>query len=183
MASSLEGNKIFAAVLTAGIIAVGSGVLSGMLYHPKELEEPAYRVAVAEDDGAAAEAEAAEAVAEEPIGVLLASADPAEGEKIAKKCVACHSFDQGGANKVGPALWDIVNRDIGGLGDFGYSEVLANHEGDWTYENLSGFLAKPKEWAPGTKMNYAGIGKGSDRADLIAYLRSLSDNPAPLPEG
>lgn len=180
MASSLEGNKIFAAILTAGIIAVGAGVFAGILYHPKELEQAAYAVPLGDDDAEPAEEEVVEVV---PIGVLLASADAAAGEKAAKKCGACHSFDEGGANKVGPALWDIVNRTIGGHDGFGYSDTLAGHGGAWDYEALDGFLADPKGWAPGTKMNFAGVKKPEERADLIAYMRSLSNAPAPLPEG
>ena len=183
MSSSLEGNKIFASILTAGIIAVGSGVFAGILYHPEELEEPAYKVAIGGDDAAVEEAAGEEPAESQPIGVLLASADTGNGEKVAKKCGACHSFDKGGANKVGPALWDVVNRTIGASDGFAYSDALGGHGGAWDYNALDGFLKAPKDWAPGTKMNYAGISKDGDRADLIAYLRSLSDSPAALPEG
>jgi cytochrome c len=179
MAGSLEGNKIFAAILTAGIIGVGAGVFSNILYHPHELEEPVYRVEAA----AGGEGGEAEAPAEaQPIGVLLAAASVESGEKAAKKCAACHSFDKGGANKVGPNLYGVVNRPIAGHEGFSYSEALTAKNGEvWDYEHLNQFLISPKTYAPGTKMSFAGISKDAERADVIAYLRSLADEPAPLP--
>ncbi len=182
MASSLESNKIAAAVLTAGVVAMLSGFVAELLYHPRvELEENAYVVAAA--DGGETPVAAAAAPMLEPIGALLAAADPAAGEKVAKKCTACHSFDEGGPNKIGPNLYDIVNRQIGGHAGFGYSDALAGMSGDtWTYESLNAFLAKPKDFAPGTKMSFAGLKKTADRANLVAYMRSLSGSPAALPE-
>ena len=179
MASSLEGNKITAAILTAGVIAMTSGFIAELIYHPQHLEENVYTVAVAEDEPAAG----AEEEAAVDLATLLAEADVASGEKQAKKCTACHSLDDGGPDKVGPNLWDIVNRQIAGASGFGYSDVLQDMSGEtWSYENLSAFLADPKGWAPGTKMAFSGIKKDGKRADLIAYLRSLSGSPAPLPE-
>jgi cytochrome c len=179
MAGSLEGNKIAAAVLTAGIVGVGSAVFSGILYHPHELEEPVYVVEAAVTE------EAAEAPAEaeaQPIGPLLAAASVESGESAAKKCAACHSFESGGANKVGPNLWDVVNRPIGGHEGFSYSAALTEKSDQvWDYEHLNGFLLNPKGYAPGTKMSFAGIRSDTERADIIAYLRSLADEPAPLP--
>jgi cytochrome c len=115
------------------------------------------------------------------MGALLAQADLAAGEKGAKKCVACHSFEQGGAAKIGPPLWDVVDRAIGSIDGFAYSDALSGHGGAWDYAALDGFLAKPKDWAPGTKMAFVGVKKPEDRAAIILYLRSLSDSPAPLP--
>ena len=179
MAGSLEANKIFAAILTAGIIGAGSALFSGILYHPHELEEPVYVV-----EAAATEGEAAGAAEEEakPIGVLLASASVENGEKAAKKCASCHSFDKGGANKVGPNLYGVVNRPIASHEGFSYSEALAGKSSEaWDYEHLNAFLTSPKSYAPGTKMSFAGLSKEGERADVIAYLRSLADEPAPLP--
>jgi cytochrome c len=179
MAGSLEGNKIAAAVLTAGIIGVGSAVFAGILYHPHQLEEPVYRIEAAATGGEAAPA--AEAV---PFEELLVAASAESGEKAAKKCAACHSFDRGGANKVGPALWGVVNRPIGAHEGFAYSAALADKGSDvWDYEHLNQFLLNPKGYAPGTKMSFAGISKDAERADIIAYLRSLADEPASLPGG
>ena len=178
MAASLETNKALAALLTAAIIASGSGVISRILYQPSMPEENAYVIEVAE-----VEAEDGEAVAEAaPLPVLLAAASPEEGEGEARKCVACHAFEQGGENKIGPALWGVVGRDIAAVEGFAYSDALAAREGEWTFEALSGFLEDPKGWAPGTKMAFAGVRNPEDRADVLAYLRSLAEEPVPLPE-
>ena len=114
---------------------------------------------------------------------MLAAADVAAGKKSARKCSACHTFDEGGANKIGPNLWNIVNRPIASDGDFAYSKALKGKAGGtWTYEELDAFLAKPKAYAPGNKMTFPGFKKVGARADMIAYLRSLSGSPAALPE-
>ena len=179
MASSLEINKVLAAILTAGIVASGSGVISRILYHVEVPEEPAYPIAVAE---AEADAEAAPAEEAPPIAVRLASADASAGEAEARACAACHTFEEGGPNRIGPNLWGIVGRDIASVPGFSYSDALASMEGVWDYENLDHFVADPKGWAPGTKMAYAGLRDPQGRADLILYLRSLAAEPAPLPE-
>lgn len=180
MAGSLEGNKLLAAVLTAGIIGVGSAVAAGILYHPHHLEEPVYRVEVAAPAGG----EAAPAEEAKPIAELLAAADVAEGTKIAKKCTACHDLTAGNTNKVGPGLWNVVNRPIGSHPGFSYSDAIAGKKDQvWDYDHLNHFLTSPKAYAPGTKMSFAGIAKDQERADVIAYLRSLADSPAPLPGG
>ncbi len=116
------------------------------------------------------------------IGDLLKAADPAAGAKVAAKCKACHGFDKGGPNKVGPNLWDIVGAKQAHLGDaFKYSDALKGLGGEWTYDALDKFLTAPKEYVPGTKMVFPGLKKPEDRAAVIAYLRSLSDSPKPLP--
>ncbi|MGI9435724.1 MAG: c-type cytochrome, partial [Geminicoccaceae bacterium] len=114
---------------------------------------------------------------------MIASADLAKGEKVSKKCKACHVFDEGGKHKLGPALWGIVGRDIASYDGFNYSGALNGLEGDWTFDKLDQFLAAPKKFLPGTKMVFAGVKKEQDRADLILYLRSLAAEPAPLAEG
>jgi cytochrome c len=180
MSSSLEINKVVAAVLAAGVIAGGASFIGAILISPDELEEHAYPVAEAEEP---AESTAGEAPApEESVLALLADADIAAGEKSAKACAACHSFDKDGPNKVGPNLWDIVDAAPGGKAGFKYSEALTSLSGTpWTYENLDAFLKKPKDYAPGTKMSFAGIKKVDARADMIAWMRTLSDDPAALP--
>ena len=178
MAASLETNKALAALLTAGIIASGSGVISRILYHPSMPEENAYVIEVAEVE--TGDGEAAEAAA--PLPVLLATASPEEGEGVARKCAACHSFEQGGENKIGPALWGVVGRDIAAAEGFTYSDALLAKEGEWTLEGLNAFIQNPRGWAPGTKMAFAGIQNPEELADVLVYLNSLAEEPAPLPE-
>ncbi len=180
--SSFELNKIAAAVLIAGITAMVASILGGMLIKPHPLEKNVYVVeGVAAPAATGGSAPAPDAPLE-PIAPLLASADVKAGEAAAKKCVACHSFDKGGANKVGPNLWEIVGAKHAHIGTFAYSDALKKMAAaDWSYEELNKFLANPKAYAPGTKMSFAGIKKAEERAQVIAYLRSLSDAPKPLP--
>lgn len=181
MATGLSGSQqLFAAVLVAGIAGVGSAVFSDILYHPEELQEAAYKIEVPEPEGAAGE-EAVAVVEDRPVALLLASADVGAGEKAAKKCAACHSFDKGGPNRVGPALYGVLNRDIAAHEGFTYSGALEEKPGVWDYEALNGFLKAPKDWAQGTKMAFSGLEKDDERAGIILYLRSLADTPAELP--
>lgn len=180
MAQSLEANKIIGAVLTAGILAVGSNVLAHMFYAPRHLETNAFHVDIAAiEGGSAAQPPAAAA----PIADRLASADPEKGKAATKVCQSCHTFDDGAGNKVGPNLYNTVGEQIGqGKGGFLFSPALSQHGGTWTFENLDHFLTSPKEFAPGTKMSFAGLSKPDQRADVIAYLRSLSASPVDLPK-
>ncbi|MEO1065937.1 MAG: cytochrome c family protein [Pseudomonadota bacterium] len=172
-------NTIAMGFLFTLFIVLGLNFVSELAFHPEAPEVSGYQIEVAETASAAAE----DAPEEEPIGVLLASADIGAGEKLIKRCVACHSFEDGGANKVGPQLWDIVNRDMGAVSSFGYSGALEEYGAgkQWTYEELDGFLKKPNAWIKGTAMGFAGLKKPDDRANIIAYMRTLSANPAPLP--
>lgn len=173
---NMEFNKIFAALLVAGIVASLSGFAADHLVHSKELEENAYKIDVPEETsgGAVVEAKA------EPVLALIAAADPARGEKISKACAACHSFDKGGANGVGPNLYGVVGATKQSVAGYAYSGVLnANGENVWTYAALNKFLWKPKKYAPGTKMNYLGLKKPEDRAAILAYLGSISGKGAP----
>jgi cytochrome c len=180
MASSLEVNKMLAAVLTAGIIASGSGVISRIVYRPHIPEESAYPIAIAATEEGAEEAGGEEPAVE--LATLLANASVEEGQAVAKKCVACHTLEEGGGSKIGPALWGVAGRDIASVEGFAYSDALLEKEGVWEYENLYAFVGDPKGWAPGTKMAFAGIKKPEDRADLLLYLRSISPDAPPLPE-
>jgi cytochrome c len=172
-------NKIFMALLAAVLLALLSAFVSKKLVHAELPAERAYKVEVAE--AAAGPAEAAPA-APDPVSALLAAANPEAGAKLSKACVACHSFDKGGANKVGPNLWGVVDGPHAHVQGFAYSEGLkALHDKKWDYEALNLFFANPKAAVAGTKMNYAGLKKVEDRANLIAWLRLQSDSPAPLP--
>lgn len=178
--NSFELNKIAGAVLFCLLIIMGVNQFGNMLIHPKTLAEPAFRIEVAEE----APKGGAPAAAEEqdpPVAGLLAAASADAGKKAFGKCAACHSVDKGGAAKVGPNLFDIVQSPKGHMAGFAYSDAIKKTEGAWTYDNLYTFLKNPKAYAPGTKMAYAGSKSAKERADLIAYLRSLSDSPKPLP--
>ncbi|MBC6404947.1 MAG: c-type cytochrome [Rhodospirillales bacterium] len=177
---SLEVNKIAAAVLTGGIVAMLSGFVAGKLYHPETLEEPAYKIALPEGGGE----DRGGPPKEESILPLLANANPEAGAKAATACKACHSFEDGGPNKLGPNLWGIVGSEPADVAGYRFSDALnkLKQEGKtWTYEDLDRFLKNPGSYAPGTKMAYAGMKPIGKRADLIAYLRTLSTDPVPLP--
>ena len=175
---SLKFNKIAAALLSSILLIMMFGKIGNFLVNPNTDVSNAYPIEVPETNTAVAKEE--KEVVIEPITALLATANLESGLKIAKKWVACHGFDAGGPNKVGPNLYDIVNKDQG-KADYAYSKVLAALNGKWTYEELNKFLYKPKLYSKGTKMNYAGLSKTKDRANLIAWLRTKSDNPVPLP--
>lgn len=175
----MEFNKIFAAILVAGIVASLSGFVSNILVHPRELEEDAYQVEGLESAGPGGAAKAAMA---EPILAMIEGADAARGEKLSKACAACHSFDKGGPAGVGPNLWGVVNGPKNHMPGFAYSGTLdAQGGGTWTYAELNKFLWKPKAYASGTKMNYIGVKKPEDRAALVAWLRTKADSPKALP--
>ena len=165
-------NNIFASLLIAGIIGMLSWFVSHLVYHPHELKEDAYPIAAAESGAGAAPA-AAEPTTAEPIDALMASADPAKGAQITKVCSACHSFDQGGPNRVGPNLWGIVGNHHAHKDDYAYSEAMLSHKGEqWTVDTLNQFLWSPKKTIPGTKMSFAGLKKPEDRAAVIKWLET-----------
>lgn len=176
---SFEFNKIAGAVLGTALLVLGLKNFGGELFHTEAPEKPGMIIEVADASQPAVNGTPAEAV---PIAVLLTKADPAKGKDIAKACAACHDFTKGGPNKVGPELWDIVERPIGSSSGFAYSDaVKAMADKKWTYESLDAFLKSPKAVVAGTKMTYAGVKKDQARADLIAYLATLSDSPKPFP--
>jgi cytochrome c len=171
--SSFEWNKIIASVLTAMIVAMVSGILAGQLVRPKELAKPVYMVAGAEQTAAAPAGQGA-AAGPEPIGPLLAKADPKRGEQLAKVCVQCHTFNKGGANKIGPNLWDVTEEKMAAVPGYQFSAAMEAHkEEKWDPDKLNQWLWKPQSLIKGTKMTFAGMSKAEDRADVIAYLETL----------
>jgi cytochrome c len=172
-------NKIAGAILAAMILAMVSGLIASNLVKPTPLAKPAYVVASAEPTQAKPE-NAAKAAAPEPIEPLLASADANAGKEVAKKCQICHTFDKGGANKVGPNLYGIIGEPIAQGKGYQFSPALQGHKGDWNVDELNQWLTNPQAFAKGTKMTFAGLPNPKDRANVIAYLNSLSDNPKPL---
>ena len=184
---SFEFNKIAGAVLIAALVAFGLGALSDFIFAGHQAETPGYIIEVAETGGGEASSGVAGSkdVGEEPIAALLASADAGAGKSAAKKCAACHTFDEGGKNKIGPALWNVVDRPVAAAKGFKYSDALkafADGGTVWDYERLNGFLTGPKKYVSGTSMGFAGLKKPTERANIIAYLRSLASDPAPLPQ-
>jgi len=179
--SSFEWNKIIGAALIALLAIKTFDIVGNAAVAPHKLEQNAYVVEGVE--AAAPTGAAAPAVKElEPVGPLLAAANIEAGKKAAAKCATCHSFDKGGANKVGPNLWSIVGAQHGHAAGFAYSSAMQGKAAEpWDYEGINHFIASPRTYLPGTKMTFAGVPKASERADIIAYLRSLSDSPAALP--
>jgi len=172
----METNKILGAIILALLLAAVFSKVADMAVHPKYPDELAYQIDIPEASTAGAQAEEVDIFAILPeVTPLLASADMGNGEKLFKKCASCHTNNKGGENKVGPALWGIVDRAKGSSQGFAYSGALANFSGDWSVEELNKFLLKPKQYIEGTKMNFNGLKKDEDRADLIKYLSSLSD--------
>ncbi len=182
---SWEFNKIAGAVLAALLLVFGTKEIITIAEgsHGKDQGKPGYTLPV---DVAATEGEDKSNPAKKGFDVakvkeLLQTAKAADGESVFKKCATCHTPDKGGKNGTGPNLWNIVDREFGKVDGFNYSKALLDKGGKWDYESLAHFLHKPKKWLKGTKMAFAGLKNPRDVADVIAYLRSLSDNPAPLP--
>ena len=176
---SLEINKIVACILVVALVVIGLSNLTEILYEVEKPEVAHYIIEGVDDEPATIDTAVSEEVEEIPIQILLASASIDKGAKVFKKCSNCHVPNEGGANKIGPALWNIVNKDIGGA-DFAYSNAMSSYGGKWSYDELNGFLKNPKKYMEGTKMSFAGLKKETDRANVILYLRSLSNNPAPI---
>ena len=180
---SFEVNKVIGGLLGTVFVVFSVGIASDALFAEQAPEKPGFVIEAAEPTEGGGEAAAEKAV---PIADLLAKADPAKGEAVFKKCQACHSGEKGGPNKVGPDLWDVVDRPVAEHEGFSYSagmkDFSKNGETHWTYDNLNHFLTSPKGFVKGTAMGFAGLKNDEERANLIAYLRTLSDNPKPLPE-
>ena len=177
---SFEINKVIAAILMVALLIIGLGKISEVVFHVEKPETPGYSVEVDQITTAVTSTnETAEKVVD--IAALMSMGDVASGEKIFKKCAACHSIVKGGKNKIGPALYNVVGRKVGAVSDYKYSKALAGYEKSWTFEELNGYLIKPAKWIKGTKMAFAGLRKEKDRASVIKYLNQNSDSPLSLP--
>ena len=165
---SFELNKIIAAVLMVALIVIGIGKLSDVIFYVENPKTPGYAIDI--EQAVTANAVSSEAVEEKiDIAALMAMGDLAIGEKVFKKCAACHSIVKGGKNNIGPALYNVVGRQTGVINDYKYSKALSGYGKQWTFEELNGYLIKPAKWIKGTKMAFAGLRKEKDRASVILY--------------
>ncbi|HHZ08764.1 MAG TPA: cytochrome c family protein [Rhizobiales bacterium] len=182
---SFEFNKIIGGLLGTVFVMFTIGIVSDAIFASPVPEKPGYAIEVAEEGQGGGGAAGGE-TAEPPIAALLASADATAGATVFKKCAACHTVEKGGANKVGPNLWGVVNRPVASHEGFAYSAAMKEFSQGgsvvWDYEHLSNFILSPKGLVKGTAMGFAGLKKADERANVIAYLRAQSDSPAPLPE-
>jgi cytochrome c len=177
---SFELNKIIAAILMVVLLVIGLGKIADGVFHVKKPKNPGYQIEV-ESQLISATSQTTEVVEKIDIAAVMALGDIASGEKIFKKCAACHSINKGGKNKIGPALYNVVGRAVGGVDNYKYSKTLASYNKEWTLEELNGFLTKPSSYLKGTKMSYAGLRKEKDRASVIKYLNQNGDSPKLLP--
>jgi len=177
---SFEINKILAAVLMVALLIIGIGKLSNVIFHVEKPKTPGYAVDV-EQATTVSSSTVTEEIEKIDIASLMSLGDIALGEKVFKKCAACHSIVKGGKNNIGPALYNVVGRKTGIVPDYKYSKALSAYNKEWTFEELNGYLIKPAKWIKGTKMAFAGLRKEKDRASVIKYLNQNSDNPLPLP--
>ena len=175
--NSFEINKIITAILVTILVVFGIGKISDVIFDKDEKNIVAYKVEAPE--GAANEANAAET--DVNLNVLFAMGDIAHGEKVFKKCKACHSINASGGNKIGPKLWNVMFRPVGSITDYKYSKALSAYGKEWSWKEMNGFLIKPSKWIKGNKMGFAGLKDERDRASVILYLNQNSDNPKPLP--
>ena len=174
--NSFEINKIITAILVTILVVFGIGKISDVIFDKDDKDIVAYKVEAPEDLATQASTETAV-----DMSALLALGDIAHGEKVFKKCKACHSIKQGGRNNIGPKLWNVMFRPIGAVTDYKYSKALTSYGKEWTWEEMNGFLIKPSKWIPNNKMGFAGLKSEKDRASVILYLNQNSDDPKPLP--
>ena len=177
---SFELNKIIAAILMVALLAIGLGKIADGVFHVNKPEKPGFKVEI-ENQPTSVVSKDNKVLEKIDIAAVMAQGDVLSGEKIFKKCAACHSINKGGKNKIGPALYNVVGRAVGGVTDYKYSKALASYGKEWTFEELNGFLLKPASYLKGTKMSYAGLRKEKDRASIIKYLNQNGDNPKLLP--
>ena len=179
---SFELNKIIGAVLLTALIIIGIGKFTDILFHVEKPKESAYKIEGLEVASTTASGqEAAKVVEAVDIKALLAMGDLAHGEKVFKKCTACHMIAAGGKNMIGPNLWSVIGRQAGVVSDYKYSKAMVAYGKEWTFEEMNSYLIKPQAYVKGTKMAFAGLRKEKDRASVILYMNSKSDSPKALP--
>ena len=171
-------NKIIVSIVLTVILVVGINKITDAIYYVEKTEKSEYQVATVTTVASTTSAETSSGSGD--IMAIFASTSAEEGAKIFKQCSACHSIAEGGKNKIGPALWGVLGRQVGSLPDYKYSKAMAAHGKKWTFEEMNGFLLKPKDWIKGTKMSYAGLKKEKDRAAVILYMNENTSNPLPL---
>jgi cytochrome c len=177
--NTFELNKIVGAVLATCLFALALNIGAGALFAPDKPAKPGYAIAVRDQSAGTATAAKEPEV---PIEVLMASASAERGQSTARQCQSCHTFEKGGPNRVGPNLWGIVGSARGEGRSFNFSAAMKAKGGTWTFGELSSFLTNPRSYIPGTNMTFAGLSRGQQRADVIAYLNTLSDHPLPIPK-
>ncbi len=170
-------NKIIVSIIFAVILILGINKITDSIYFVEKPKKSAYQVANVIASASTTTSEGTESI---NIMALFSSTSAAEGAKVFKKCAACHSITQGGKNKIGPALWGVIGRQVGSIADYKYSKAMGAHGKIWSFEEMDGFLIKPKDWIKGTKMSFAGLKNAKDRAAVILYMNENSDNPLPL---
>ena len=178
---SFEINKIIAAVLLTALLVIGIGKFADVLFHVDKPKQSAYKVEGLEIVTSSTTQEKAKIEEKVDIAKLLAMGDLAHGEKVFKKCSACHMIAADGKNKIGPNLWGVIGRKAGAISDYNYSKAMVAYAKEWSYEEMNAYLIKPQAYIKGTKMAFAGLRKEKDRASVILYMNSKSSSPKPLP--
>ena len=173
-------NKIIVSIIFALILIFGINKIADVIFYVEKPEKSVYQVASISTSIEKTSSESLDTAASENIAALFASVSITDGEKVFKKCAACHSIAKGGKNKIGPALWGVLGRQAGSLSDYKYSKAMSAYGKKWSFEEMNGFLIKPKEWIKGTKMSFTGLKNEKDRASVILYMNQNSDNPLPI---
>ena len=174
-------NKIIVSILLAVILILGINKITDVIFYVEKPEKSAYQVAtITTATSSTSAGTSLESSESKNIMALFASTSAAEGAKVFKKCTACHSISEGGANKIGPALWGVLGRPVGSIAGYKYSKAMAAHDKKWSLEEMNGFLIKPKDWIKGTKMSFAGLKKPKERAAVILYMNENTNSPLPL---
>jgi cytochrome c len=174
-------NKIIVSIVFAIILVLGINKVTDVIFYVEKPEKSAYKIVTATTVASTTSTETG-SVSSDSVNImaLFASTSAADGAKVFKKCAACHSIAEGGGNKIGPALWGVLGRPAGSIPDYKYSKAMAAHGKNWSFEEMNGFLIKPKDWIQGTKMSFVGLKKAKERAAVILYMNKNTNSPLPL---